>query len=253
MCFSVFKFWMLYAIHWNRNWTTNLDNTIIEKTAPALHHLQWLQHRLSVSSHQQYRIIWFAALLSVILYGISGSLRTQKLNSYDSIDLRVQRLACFSCFPNVLIWLPWGWCDIHRNMSRSVIWLIICNIYNFLVYELVEQYVFDCKFTLKSGYLHWEGTEWGCLKTGCWGEQIVEKGSNAEFGQNYVRWSFIRSILLWHVTQCRVVILHGCFGTTYRILVPFSRVKKSSDLLTLEDGTNMLSRNAGKGLALDTV
>jgi hypothetical protein len=55
-----------------------------------------------------------------------------------------------------LIWLPWGWCDIHRNTSGCLIWLFIYKIHNFLVYELVEQYVLDsyvhgmesCKFLI---------------------------------------------------------------------------------------------------------
>jgi hypothetical protein len=41
--------------------------------------------------------------------------------------------------------------------------------------------------------------------------------------------------LFWDITQRRVVILYRRFGTTYR-----------SNFLTLEDGTDMLSRNIGK-------
>ena len=80
----------------------------------------------------------------------------------------------------------------------------------------------------------------------------------------------IRSALFWDITQCRVVILCRRFGTTYRPHIQGSRSpkrkKKSSsfkkskkknlfflDFLTLEDGTDTLSRNVGKGLPHDVV
>jgi hypothetical protein len=63
-----------------------------------------------------------------------------------------------------------------------------------------------------------------------------------------------------------ICALLGCYETstdnplsTFRHNVPSSRVKKSKkkikefqeDFLTLEDGTDTLSRNVGKGLSLD--
>jgi hypothetical protein len=77
-----------------------------------------------------------------ILYGVSVSLMAQKLNSYDSIDPWVQRLPCFSCFPNVRIWLPWGWCQIHRNMSRSVVWLLIYIYIYIYIYIHTRIYIY---------------------------------------------------------------------------------------------------------------
>jgi hypothetical protein len=39
------------------------QRTAIEKTDPTLRHLQWLQHRLSISSDQQCLIVGFATLI----------------------------------------------------------------------------------------------------------------------------------------------------------------------------------------------
>jgi hypothetical protein len=57
----------------------------------------------------------------------------------------------------------------------------------------------------------------------------------------------MRSALFWGVTQGRVVILYRRFGTTYRSRLQGSR---NSDFLTLEDGTDTLSRNVGEELPL---
>jgi hypothetical protein len=46
-----------------------------------------------------------------------------------------------------------------------------------------------------------------------------------------------------------MVILHRRFGTTYRFIFKGSEV--FLEFLTFEDGTDMLSRNVGKGLPLD--
>ena len=53
----------------------------------------------------------------------------------------------------------------------------------------------------------------------------------------------MKTALFWVVTQRVVLIPYGCFGTIFRahLLLGF---------LTLEDGTDRLSRNVGKELAL---
>jgi hypothetical protein len=51
----------------------------------------------------------------------------------------------------------------------------------------------------------------------------------------------MRSSLLWGIMQHRVVVLYRRFGTTYLSHLHF---------VTLENGTDMLSRNVGKGLLL---
>ena len=58
----------------------------------------------------------------------------------------------------------------------------------------------------------------------------------------------MRSTLFWDVTQSIVVNPYRRFGTAYR---PHLQVKNSmKDFLTLEDGTEKLSRNVGKELPL---
>jgi hypothetical protein len=69
----------------------------------------------------------------------------------------------------------------------------------------------------------------------------------------------VRSAFFCGITQRRVVILYRRFGDN--VSVPSSRVKKSKmsnvsvpvfyDFLNLEDGTDTLSRNVGKGLPFD--
>jgi hypothetical protein len=63
----------------------------------------------------------------------------------------------------------------------------------------------------------------------------------------------IRSALFWDITRRRVVIVYRRFGTTYRSHFQGSRVleKILLRLLTLEDGTDTLSRNVGKQLTHD--
>jgi hypothetical protein len=51
-------------------------------------------------------------------------------------------------------------------------------------------------------------------------------------------WNLTRSVPLCDITQHRVIILYRRFGTTYRSHLQGSR--------SLEDGTDMLSRNVGK-------
>jgi hypothetical protein len=51
--------------------------------------------------------------------------------------------------------------------------------------------------------------------------------------------------LYWDITQRRMAILYRRFETTYQSHLQESRVQ------TLEDGTDTLSRNVGKGLPLD--
>jgi hypothetical protein len=57
-----------------------------------------------------------------------------------------------------------------------------------------------------------------------------------------------RFALFLDITQRRAVILYRRFGTTYRSHLNGQGVQ---DFLTLEDGTDRLSRNVGKGLPLD--
>jgi hypothetical protein len=65
------------------------------------------------------------------------------------------------------------------------------------------------------------------------------------------------SALLRDITQRRVVSLYRRFGTTYRSYLERSRSPRikeeegKKDFLILEDGTDTLSRNVGKGLQLD--
>jgi hypothetical protein len=60
--------------------------------------------------------------------------------------------------------------------------------------------------------------------------------------------SVLRSALFWVITQRRVVILYRRFGAMYRSQFQGSRKKP---FLTVEHGTDTLSRNVGKGLSLD--
>jgi hypothetical protein len=56
----------------------------------------------------------------------------------------------------------------------------------------------------------------------------------------------------WDILQRRVVILYRRFGTTYRPdLQKGQGFRFFLDSLTLEDWTDTLSRNVGKGLPLD--
>jgi hypothetical protein len=55
----------------------------------------------------------------------------------------------------------------------------------------------------------------------------------------------MRSALFWGIRQRRVVTLYRHFGTTYRYHL------QEQYFLTLEDGTDTLSRNVGKGLPLE--
>ena len=59
------------------------------------------------------------------------------------------------------------------------------------------------------------------------------------------RITHLRCAFFWDVTRCKVLIHYRRFGTIYRS--PSSRVE---EFLTLEDGTDRLSRNVGKELAL---
>jgi hypothetical protein len=67
----------------------------------------------------------------------------------------------------------------------------------------------------------------------------------------------VRSALFWGITQRRVVIVYRRFGTTYRSHLQRSRspslglLDRVLDFLTVEDGTDKLSRNVGQVLTLD--
>jgi hypothetical protein len=61
----------------------------------------------------------------------------------------------------------------------------------------------------------------------------------------------MRSVLFCTITQRRVIILYRCFGITYRSHPQGSRGPRRVDFLSLEDGTDTLSRNVGKRLPLD--
>jgi len=52
----------------------------------------------------------------------------------------------------------------------------------------------------------------------------------------------VKSVLVWDFTQCRLAVSYRRFGTTYR-----SNLQGSS-ILTLENGTDKLSRNVGEKL-----
>jgi hypothetical protein len=55
----------------------------------------------------------------------------------------------------------------------------------------------------------------------------------------------MRSELFWDFRQRRMVIPYRRFGTTYQ-----TRIQAFLGVLTLEDGTDILSRNVGKKLPL---
>jgi hypothetical protein len=69
------------------------------------------------------------------------------------------------------------------------------------------------------------------------------------------RWFMtLRSAFFWdtRITQRRVVILYWRFGTTYRSRTEGSRIPRQKFFfLTVENGTDTLSRNVGKALPLD--
>jgi hypothetical protein len=61
----------------------------------------------------------------------------------------------------------------------------------------------------------------------------------------------MRCALVWGITQRRVVIIYSRFRTTYRSHLQGSRNSRRVaflDFLTLEDGTDTLSRNVSKGI-----
>jgi hypothetical protein len=55
----------------------------------------------------------------------------------------------------------------------------------------------------------------------------------------------LTSAPFWDIKQRRVVILYRRFGTTYRPHLQGSKSLRHVDVLTLEDGADRLSRNAG--------
>jgi hypothetical protein len=57
------------------------------------------------------------------------------------------------------------------------------------------------------------------------------------------------SALFWGITQRLMVIVYRRFWTTYRSQI--EEVQKKKDFLILEDRTDTLSRNVGKGLPLN--
>jgi hypothetical protein len=69
------------------------------------------------------------------------------------------------------------------------------------------------------------------------------------------------SALFWDITQRLVVFLYGRFGITYKShlqgsrgpqpIGPIFKDQDVQDFLTLEDGTNKLSRNVGTELPLN--
>jgi hypothetical protein len=61
----------------------------------------------------------------------------------------------------------------------------------------------------------------------------------------------MKSVLFWDIMQRRVALLYRRFGTTYRSHLQGSRNQEDFDFFTIEDGTDTLSRNVGKGLPLD--
>jgi hypothetical protein len=60
----------------------------------------------------------------------------------------------------------------------------------------------------------------------------------------------IRSALFWDITRRHVLIVYRRFGTTYGAIFKDQKSKKKR-LLTVEDGTDTLSRNVGKPLPHD--
>jgi hypothetical protein len=74
----------------------------------------------------------------------------------------------------------------------------------------------------------------------------VKKGSNLDFRLPPRCWCDLRSS---GATQRRVLIVYRRFGTTYR--PHFKGQEVQEEILTLEDGTDTLSRNVGKQLLHD--
>jgi hypothetical protein len=67
---------------------------------------------------------------------------------------------------------------------------------------------------------------------------------------------WLRSALFWGITQRQMVILYRRFGTRCRPHLlgsrsPFLDLGSRNPFLTLENGTDTLPRNVGKGLPLD--
>ena len=60
----------------------------------------------------------------------------------------------------------------------------------------------------------------------------------------------MRFALFWDITQRRVVILYRRSGQHIGPIFKGQEVQEE-DFFTLEDGTDRLSRNVGKGLPLD--
>jgi hypothetical protein len=84
----------------------------------------------------------------------------------------------------------------------------------------------------------------------------ASKVLSAEAGSMCVTSGFRRDAdeIFWGITQRRVVILYRRFRTTYRSHLQGSRSLRMVpflDFLTLEDGTDTLSRNVGKGSQLE--
>jgi hypothetical protein len=65
----------------------------------------------------------------------------------------------------------------------------------------------------------------------------------------------MRSAIFWDITQRRVVIFTDVSGQPLGPIFKGQEVQEENlfflDFLTLEDGTDRLSRNVGKGLPLD--
>jgi len=62
--------------------------------------------------------------------------------------------------------------------------------------------------------------------------------------------SLTSSALLWNITQRIAVILLRSFETAYRYHLQDPETQEIQDFLTLEDGTDVLSRKVGKKLPL---
>jgi hypothetical protein len=58
---------------------------------------------------------------------------------------------------------------------------------------------------------------------------------------------YMRSALFWIITQSLVVIPYRPLGTTFRSQL---QVSKNQEVLTLKNGTDILSRNVSKELRL---
>jgi hypothetical protein len=58
--------------------------------------------------------------------------------------------------------------------------------------------------------------------------------------------AMLMTSVFWVITRRRVVIVYRRFGTTYRSHLQGSKFRVG--ILTLEDGTDTLSRNVGRNL-----